>query len=103
MESSGHSRVVASEKVIAHNVPKIQANISMSNSSAPAAAIADDEGIRLKARGNVAGRDILNKKPAILPSSKFNETVMNNRDHAKNKNIVPNSSAVYESDQHPAL
>lgn len=49
--------------------------------------VGEDDGIRLKARGNVAGRDILNKKPSVVPSSKFNETVSNVKDIAKNKNV----------------
>lgn len=58
----------------------------------------EDEGIKLKARGHVAGRDIMNKKPSVLPSSKFNDTVANNKESARNKNIELNSTFANEKD-----
>ena len=54
------------------NISKLEPQLAASNSSAPPALNVDDSGIKLKARGHVAGRDILNKKPAVLPASKFN-------------------------------
>lgn len=52
------------------NTSKINQNLILSSSSVPV--VEEDDGIRLKARGNVAGRDILYKKPSVVSSSKFN-------------------------------
>ena len=49
--------------------------------------INEDDMIKIKPRGNVAGRDILQKKPTALPSSKFNNTVSNFRTELRNKNL----------------
>ena len=93
--SSSQSRLYASERAIPNN-DKIKVvtnidNIVIPNVTGTTASVSalpnEDEGIRLKARGHVAGRDIINKKPSALPSSKFNETVLNNKDSARNKNI----------------
>lgn len=66
--------------------------------------VGEDEGIKLKAKANVAGRDILNKKHSIVSSSKFNETVSSVKDIAKNKNIGVAISATKDSEQkHPGL
>ncbi len=64
----------------------------------PVALPSEDEGIRLKARGHVAGRDIINKKPTMLASSKFNETLLNNKESARNKNLELNTSFANEKD-----
>ncbi len=43
--------------------------------------------IKLKPKGNIAGRDILQKKPSAIPSTKFNNTVAHFRTELRNKNI----------------
>lgn len=40
--------------------------------SASTNVVNEDEGLKLKVRGHVAGRDVINKRQAIVHPSKFN-------------------------------
>lgn len=74
--------------------------------SASTNVVNEDEGLKLKVRGHVAGRDVINKRQAIVHPSKFNQTVTNIKEHARNKNVIQTPSSFadeLEPGAHPAV